>query len=108
LRDEHLLRAVDDEVSAGVKGTLVQLRQVTVSEARQETVGGAQHDGDFADERLLVLGLHWVFIWLYHSLCNVHIQWRRVPAGIKAFYSVNVLHTHILFWGVKYIYVENV
>ncbi len=43
----HLLWTVDDEISAGVEGTLVQLCQISVCHAVEQTVRGTQHDRDF-------------------------------------------------------------
>lgn len=42
-----LLRTVDDEVAPRVKGALVDLVQVTVSQAAQEAICRPQHDGNF-------------------------------------------------------------
>lgn len=44
----NLLWSIDDEVSSGVEGTLVQLCQVSVRHAVEEAVVGAQHNRDFA------------------------------------------------------------
>jgi hypothetical protein len=44
LRDEHLLRAVDDKVAARVVRALVQVVEVLVSELAQQAVLGPEHD----------------------------------------------------------------
>ena len=81
LRDQHLLRAVDDEVAAGVERALVELGEVAVIEAVEDAVRRPQHDRDFADERLLVLRLDRVFaVRPDHRLRDVDVQRRRVPA----------------------------
>lgn len=77
----HLLRAVDNEVASGVQWALVELTQVTVRQAAQQTVGGAKHDGNLADEGLLVLGLDLLLALLHDGLGDVHVQGSRVPAG---------------------------
>lgn len=82
-----LLGAVDDEVPPGVEGALVELCQVPVTKRVEGAVARPQHDGNLADVGLLVLCLHRVLSVFYHSLSDVHVYRRRVPAhnaGIRA------------------------
>lgn len=77
----YLLGAVDDEITSGVEWTLVELTQVSVRQAAQQTVGGAKHDGNFTNESLLVLSLQLVLPLLYDGLCDVNVKGGRVPEG---------------------------
>lgn len=77
----HLLGAVDNEVASGVQWALVKLTQVTVRQAAQQTVGGAKHDGNLADEGLLVLRLDLLLALLHDGLGDVHIEGSRIPTG---------------------------
>ena len=43
-RRAYLFRSVDNEVAAGVQRTLVELGQISVREARQQTVRGPEHN----------------------------------------------------------------
>ena len=79
LQSRYLLGAVDDEVAPGVQGTLVELTQITIRQAAQQAVGGAEHDGDFTDEGLLVLGQQLVLALLDDGLGDVHVERGRVP-----------------------------
>ena len=81
LCNEHLLRAVDDEISAGVQGTLVKLREIAVCQPVEQAVRGSQHDRDLAHKGLLVLGLYGVLPISDHGLGDVYIEWCRVPAS---------------------------
>lgn len=74
-----LLGAIDDEVAARVERTLVELTQVTIRQAAQQAVGGAEHDGNFADEGFLVLRLLLLLSLLYDGLGDVDVQRSRVP-----------------------------
>ncbi len=74
LRDQNLLGPVDDEVTAGVQRALAQLAQVTVGEAVEEAVSRTKHDGNFADERLVVLRLAGFFAFDDDGLRYVDVQ----------------------------------
>lgn len=78
----HLLRAVDDEITSRVQWTLVQLTEVAVRQAAQQAISRAEHDGNFADEGLLVLRLDLLLPLLYDGLCYVHVKWGRVPVEV--------------------------
>ena len=78
LRDENLLGPVDDEVAARIQRALVQLRQISVSHATEETVRGAQHDGDLANEGLGVLSLDGFLSVFGHGLEDVDVEGRRI------------------------------
>lgn len=79
----YLLGAIDDEVASGVQRALIELAQVTVRQAAQQAVGGAKHDGNLADEGLLVLRLDLLLALLNDGLGDVHVEGCRVPAGGK-------------------------
>jgi len=74
LCNQHLLRTVDDKVAAGIKRTLVQLREITVRQGIQQTVRRPQHYRDLADESLLVLRLDRRLSLADNSLGYVDIQ----------------------------------
>ena len=80
LGNENFLRAINDEVSTRVKRTFIELSEITVSKSTQHTVRWPQHDGNLADECLLMLCFYWVFSFFQHRLCDVHIQRCRVAA----------------------------
>lgn len=75
----YLLRPIDDEIASRIKRTLVQLTKVSVRQATQEAVCGAEHDGDFTNEGFLMLCLNLVLPLLDDRLCDVHIQGGRIP-----------------------------
>lgn len=78
-RRAYLLRPVDDEIASRIKRTLVQLTKVSVGQATQEAVGGAEHNGDFTNEGFLMLCLNLVLALLDDRLCDVNIQGGRIP-----------------------------
>ena len=61
--------------------------QITIREATQQTVGRAKHDGNFADERLLVLGLLRFLVLTNHCLGDVHVQRGRVPVLCNPYFN---------------------
>ena len=74
----YLLRTIDDEVAPGIKRTLIKLTQVSVCQAAQEAVCGAEHDRNFTNEGFLMLGLNLVLPLLDDGLCDVDIQGSRI------------------------------
>lgn len=77
----NLLWTIDDEVASRVQWAFVQLTEITICQAAQQTVRGTEHDGNFAYKRFLMLRLLLLFSILYDSLCDVHIQRGGIPAS---------------------------
>jgi len=75
LCNEHLLGAVDDKVAAGIQRTLIQFREIAVSETTQQTVRRSQHYWDLANECLLVLCLHWCLSLADNGFGYVNVEW---------------------------------
>jgi len=92
LRNENLLRAVDDEVAAGIQRTLVQLSEISVREAVQQTVRRSQHYRDLANERLLVLCFYWCLSLAEDGLRYVDVQWSRVSAYSHYHTAITQIH----------------
>lgn len=90
----YLLRTIDDEIASRIKWTLIKLTKVSVCQAAQEAVCGAEHDGDFTNECFLMLCLNLVLPLLDDGLSDVDIQGRRIPeeAGL-------IRHVRGIRWG---------
>lgn len=71
----NLFWSVDDEVTAGIEGALVQLCQISIRHSVEKTVSWTEHDWDLADESFLMLGLNWLPPLLHHRLCDVNVEW---------------------------------
>lgn len=78
----YLLWAIDDEITSGVQRTFIEFTEVSVRQATQQAVSGAQHDGNFTNKGFLVLGLNLILPLLYDGLCDVNIQGGWIPARI--------------------------
>ena len=78
---QHLLRPIYYEIPPGVKGALIQLIKVSVSQPVQEAIGGAQHYRDLSNECFVVKLLPGILIFRLHCLLYVNIQRGRIPGG---------------------------
>lgn len=99
LSNQHFLWAVNDEVSAGIQRTLVQFCEITIRQSVQQTIRGAKHDGNLANERLLMLCFHRILAFLDHCLRNVHIKWSRISGNRNIFNSLTTLW-HVIYLNI--------
>ena len=99
---ENFFWSVDDEITAGIKRTFVQLCQITIRQSVEQAVGGSKHYRDFPDERFLVMCFDWIFTFSCHFLFNVNVKWCRISGlnGMNLFrltLSLPVMRIHINF-----------